>query len=67
MHLKEIRLQTKKVSALYNFYNDVLELPVKYIDKKKIVITAGESKLIFEETNDDINPFYHFAFNIPSQ
>ncbi len=31
-----------------------------------ITITAGETKLIFEEITADENPFYHFAFNIPS-
>lgn len=31
-----------------------------------ITITAGETKLIFEEYSGKENPFYHFAFNIPS-
>ena len=31
-----------------------------------ITITAGETKLIFEEASQNDNPFYHFAFNIPS-
>ena len=66
MYLKEITLLAKNVSALHRFYSDILELPVKYIDEKQIVVTAGESRLIFEETNSDANPFYHFAFNIPS-
>jgi hypothetical protein len=66
MLFKEIQLQTKNLSALYNFYKEVLELNTVYSNKKNIVITAGKSKLIFEETNVDINPFYHFAFNIPS-
>ena len=34
--------------------------------KISIVATAGKSKLIFEETDIDVNPYYHFAFNIPS-
>ncbi len=66
MLLKEIRLQTKVPSALYTFYNDVLELPAKYTGEKNISIIAGQSQLIFESTNADLNPFYHFAFNIPS-
>ncbi len=66
MLLKEIRLQTKHLSALYTFYNDVLELPVKYLGEKDLSITAGQSQLIFKSTTDDLNPFYHFAFNIPS-
>lgn len=66
MLLKEVQLQTKNLSALYNFYKEVLELNCVYSDKKNIIVTAGKSVLIFEETDADVNPFYHFAFNIPS-
>jgi hypothetical protein len=66
MLLKEIRLQANNVHALYNFYKDVLELPVDYFKGKSISVTAGKSQLIFEETNGIENPFYHFAFNITS-
>lgn len=66
MLLKEIRLQTNNLSALYNFYKEVLELDTFYSGEKSITVTAGKSGLIFEEANADINPFYHFAFNIPS-
>ncbi|KAA9041767.1 hypothetical protein FW778_07045 [Ginsengibacter hankyongi] len=65
MLLKEIRLQTKNLSALYNFYKEVLELKTFYSGEKSIAISAGKSSLIFEETKGDVNPFYHFAFNIP--
>ncbi len=66
MFLKEIRLYTKHISALYTFYNEVLELPVINSDEKSISIIAGQSHLIFTQTNDTPDPFYHFAFNIPS-
>jgi hypothetical protein len=66
MLLKEIRLQAVDLHTLYNFYKDVLELPAAYFKEKSISVTAGKSQLIFEETNDIKNPFYHFAFNIPS-
>lgn len=66
MLLKEIRLQTKHLSALYNFYKEVLELDCVYSGEKSIAVTAGKSGLIFEKIDADVNPFYHFAFNIPS-
>jgi len=66
MFLKKIQLQTKNLSALYNFYKDVLELNTFYSGEKSITVSAGKSLLIFEETDADVNPFYHFAFNIPS-
>lgn len=66
MLLKEIRLHTKHLAALYTFYNKVLELPVIYSDEKTISVVAGQSHLIFTEAHDNGDPFYHFAFNIPS-
>jgi hypothetical protein len=66
MLLTNIQLQTNHLSALYNFYSEVLELNTFFQDEKSIVVTAGKSILIFEETGVDANPFYHFAFNIPS-
>ena len=64
MRVKELRLQTQHLSALFNFYADVLQLPViNHADT--ISVTAGNSEIIFEETNA-ADPFYHFAFNIPS-
>jgi len=66
MLLKEIQLQTNHLSALHHFYKDVLELNTVYSNKKSIAITAGKSKLIFEKAKGHTNPFYHFAFNIPS-
>src|SRR5882757_5131025 len=65
MLLQQIKLQTNHLSALYSFYNDTLELPVK-LNANTISITAGKSELIFEGTTKTKNPFYHFAFNIPS-
>ncbi|MEO8568474.1 MAG: hypothetical protein ABI419_05050 [Ginsengibacter sp.] len=64
--MKEIRLLARHLPSLYAFYNDVLELPVIYSGEKTISITVGKSHLIFRETKEDQNPFYHFAFNIPS-
>ena len=66
MLLKEIKLQTKNVSAIYNFYNHVLQLPVTKPGSTGIVITAGKTNLFFEEVTGEADPFYHFAFNIPS-
>ncbi|HEX5149940.1 MAG TPA: hypothetical protein VFW07_00750 [Parafilimonas sp.] len=66
MLLKEITLQTKDISFVYDFYHKVLELPVASRDSTGILIAAGKTKLIFEEVTGDTDPFYHFAFNIPS-
>jgi catechol-2,3-dioxygenase len=65
MLLKEIKLQTNHLPPLFHFYKEILDLPVKY-ENGSITVTAGKSVLIFEETDADVDPFYHFAFNIPS-
>ena len=66
MLLKEIQLQTNHLPALHHFYKDVLELNTVYSNKESIAITAGKSRLIFKEADANADPFYHFAFNIPS-
>ncbi|MEO8862497.1 MAG: hypothetical protein ABI358_13805 [Ginsengibacter sp.] len=59
-------MKTKHLSALHNFYKEILELNTSYSDEKSIKVIAGESHLIFEETIYSEDPFYHFAFNIPN-
>jgi hypothetical protein len=66
MLLKEIKLHTSRLSALCDFYHEVLELPAVKAGSNSITVTAGKSKLTFIETATTGNPFYHFAFNIPS-
>ena len=66
MLFKEITLQTKKIDELYDFYQNKLQLKVKRDNVKTISIQAGKTTLIFEQTKNIENPFYHFAFNIPS-
>ena len=66
MLLKEIILQTKNIDDLYDFYLNKLQFNVIKTGSKTISINAGKTKLIFEETNKADNPFYHFAFNVPS-
>ncbi|HSN09904.1 MAG TPA: hypothetical protein VLS85_12770 [Hanamia sp.] len=65
MLIKELRLQSTNILSLFSFYREVLEMPV-FQSGKGIAITTGETKLIFEEAPKNENPFYHFAFNIPS-
>ena len=66
MLVKELILQTKYLDELYQFYRNILQMPVTEKDFKNISIAAGKTTLIFQQTNVTENPFYHFAFNIPS-
>jgi catechol-2,3-dioxygenase len=65
MQIKKIALETSHIKGLAEFYSFILELPVRAINEKEIVIDIGSSDLIFMETGKG-QPFYHFAFNIPS-
>jgi len=65
MRLQEVTLKTKELEKLAAFYRDVMELPVD-LSNDRLIIKAGYSTLIFEATTDIENPFYHIAFNIPS-
>src|SRR5215467_11363157 len=66
MHLKEIKLHTGHIDELQSFYEEVLQLTVSRLHPQKLEILVGQSKLIFEQSIDSSQPFYHFAFNIPS-
>lgn len=66
MQFKEITLQTKNIADLYVFYKNTLQLNVIKPNEKTISVETGTTKLIFEQTNNAQKPFYHFAFNIPS-
>ncbi len=65
MKIKKLSLQTAYIKTLQEFYSSILELPVQSPDERKINIKIGNSDLVFTEPTTT-EPFYHFAFNIPS-
>ncbi len=65
MHIKEIRLQTAMMQELDVFYRTTLEIPtILYNDVLQVF--AWTSKIVFTKANSIVAPYYHFAFNIPS-
>lgn len=64
MKITEIELLTENLPSTETFYTEVLGLQL--IDKKdnSITLLAGNSKLTFLKSAQ-VNPRYHFAFNIP--
>jgi hypothetical protein len=65
MIIKKLVLQTAYLETLKEFYSSLLQLTVRAINEKEIVINVGSSDLTFMETSKG-QPFYHFAINIPS-
>ena len=66
MHIKEIILYSPDIKTLKFFYSEILELPVYYKSENKISLAAGNSLLTFIKGSKRKRPFYHFAFNVPS-
>jgi len=64
MNVMYLELLTTNLQAQKDFYSDVLELPVKLSDTR-LEVKAGNTDLIFTQTQPDFNGAYHFAFNIP--
>jgi catechol-2,3-dioxygenase len=64
MKFHRVALHTNHLTALQAFYSSILELPVKK-DKHQLIIPLNSSELVLWQTNH-LQPFYHFAINIPS-
>lgn len=66
MLLTEITLQANHLVSLNHFYKEIMDLPVLFSEENKLEISAGNSTLIFERNEMIEDPYYHIAFNIPS-
>lgn len=66
MHLKKIKASTSEVMRLSDFYQNILELNVMTQSPGELLVQCGETELLFCEADRDQHPYYHFAFNIPS-
>lgn len=64
MKIQTLSLATADIGTTKDFYQHNLELPLIEQDEKSISFKAGDSVLKFINV-DDLQPTYHFAFNIP--
>lgn len=65
MIIKELTLCTNNISAVKDFYGNVLNFALKSESDNIVEFQTRESVLRFKE-DKSINPHYHFAFNIPA-
>ena len=65
MQIFELQLLTTDIPQTKKFYSEILGMEILHADDSSIKFSAGYSTLIFKKTNNK-NPFYHFAFTIPS-
>ncbi len=66
MEIKLVILQTEEINEMKRFYVDIFGFPLLKEDKNSFRIAVGSSELEFTSENVEGNPYYHFAFNIPS-
>ncbi|MFS0821929.1 VOC family protein [Bacillus sp. 1P02SD] len=66
MHIKLVILQTDRINEMKRFYVDRFGFSILKEDTNSFRIAVGSSELEFTSENVKGNPFYHFAFNIPS-
>jgi catechol-2,3-dioxygenase len=64
MEIKEIVIQTDDLKGTENFYANVLGFELIKKEQNTIAFSAGNSMLSFIKSTN-LNPKYHFAFNIP--
>jgi catechol 2,3-dioxygenase-like lactoylglutathione lyase family enzyme len=64
MDIRRLELLSADLEAQRNFYEDVLELPVR-LDEPVLAVQAGRSRLFFTHV-PEFDGAYHFAFNIPT-
>ena len=65
MYLKEIKRYTAHLHELFYFYYETLGLDCE-LTGNELQIHARDSLLRFEKSVADNDPYYHFAFSIPS-
>ncbi|MDV2683986.1 hypothetical protein RYX56_06320 [Alkalihalophilus lindianensis] len=65
MKFTEIKLFTDKLKEMKGFYKDVLELQISSENTNEFSVEIGSTTLVFKQSQEDSEPFYHFAINIP--
>jgi|SRR5882724_3463084 len=65
MQLKEIKLYTAHLQELFYFYYEILGMDCT-LSGNELQIRTKDSLLRFEKAVAGTDPYYHFAFNIPS-
>jgi catechol-2,3-dioxygenase len=65
MHIRELRLMTHCLRQQKEFYTHTLGLEILDDTEFSVTLSAGETRLVFLQSETETHPFYHFAFNIP--
>ncbi|MED3647623.1 VOC family protein [Halalkalibacterium halodurans] len=66
MEFEAVTFATKKLDSVKSFYKETLGLRVTHETTSQVTILVGSTLVTFEQFEDDGEPFYHYAINIPS-
>lgn len=66
MEITSVLLHTTNIKDMREFYVEKLGFPLVNEDEHSFRIATGSSELGFTSDGVEGNPYYHFAFNIPS-
>ena len=66
MKIQELTLLTNNLIETQIFYENTIGFHKVSETDTSVSFAVGTSKLIFELTEENQNPKYHFAFNIPT-
>ncbi len=64
MDILEIEILSDNIEETIKFYSELLGFKILHADRNTISFAVGKSVLTFIKS-DNLNPKYHFAFNIP--
>lgn len=66
MRISELQMETHRLDEMYAFYATTLGFDVLDVGTDFFAVQIGFTRLTFRRTNSNLTPFYHYAFNIPS-
>ena len=66
MEIRQVTLQTKNLAKMKAFYIETLGMSLTQESEESFQVAVGSSLLEFTSMNVEGEPYYHFAFNIPS-
>ncbi|MED4651117.1 VOC family protein [Bacillus pseudomycoides] len=66
MLISRVTLYSNALEEMKDFYLNKLDFQLLHSSEMSFSIQVGESELEFRKNNLNSKPFYHFAFNIPS-
>ena len=66
MLINKVILYSHVLEEVQEFYLHTLGFQLLHSNEVSFSIQVGESELEFRKNNSNTKPFYHFAFNIPS-